>query len=515
VLEQLKRPALQPAHIPARRERESRPPARRAASKHPAERQADELGERVGRQIGAGYIANGPIPDDVRAAGEEQLGVDLDGATLQEEGAELSAAPGALAVTEGSAVRFASRQLSRGSDRGRALLGHELVHVAQQRSAGVSVPQHQDAAPMTLAPPAAHAGRLEQLKFLAAEISFEREFVTSLEVELSALPQLSSVDPEEQEARAAQERQLKNEITFTRESLVGLFDRRITVFDDAIADLNGVLASVPQVSEQDAPDPSGIFAEIHRLARERETDRKERLAVERAMARAELRELAEQLARLPAESSEEREELEARRKALAEFLSGTAEQRTPPGTHGRGSDGRCYTVFQHEVRIGGSIPWRFKNPGNIGPFPGKEQPKDWPPGAIGFARPGTICGFGGRVGFFIFSSPFDGRTWTERWMNDAADQGQSVGAFLLAYSGEGQTYLDRIAKIDAGIDFNRSMTSVRGDSAAWDRLKAAMFRLESGAATGGEAGAGEVITCANVDSPPEDAEYRKMLGCDE
>jgi len=53
----------------------------------------------------------------------------------------------ALAVTEGTEISFAQGELSASTSKGRMLLGHELVHVAQQRAAGVPTIQGKDGEP--------------------------------------------------------------------------------------------------------------------------------------------------------------------------------------------------------------------------------------------------------------------------------------------------------------------------------------------------------------------------------
>jgi hypothetical protein len=118
----------------------------------PAERQADEIGARIGRHLGsASAISSGLLPETVRSVAERHLGVDLSGTELRADGQAARHADGyqALAVTEGSTISFASGQLSTGSHEGRALLGHELTHVAQQRVHGAAqsprrVPQRKE-----------------------------------------------------------------------------------------------------------------------------------------------------------------------------------------------------------------------------------------------------------------------------------------------------------------------------------------------------------------------------------
>ena len=102
------------------------------------ESQADSVGGRLGHTLaGRGDIhPRQPLPG-VRRIAEGELGVGLGDVTLQAdaEAERTVAAHTALAVTEGSTVRFGAGQL-RTDSRGAALLGHELAHVAQQRPQG-------------------------------------------------------------------------------------------------------------------------------------------------------------------------------------------------------------------------------------------------------------------------------------------------------------------------------------------------------------------------------------------
>jgi hypothetical protein len=117
-----------------------------AASGQPAERQADAIGTRIAADLGATPSpTSGHVPDDVRTVAESHVRVSLSGAEIRADRAANQRAAGlsALAVTEGSTISFANGELSTGSSEGRELLGHELVHVAQQRVHGFTAPQLQ------------------------------------------------------------------------------------------------------------------------------------------------------------------------------------------------------------------------------------------------------------------------------------------------------------------------------------------------------------------------------------
>lgn len=113
------------------------------ASNDSAERQADQIGAHIGAALGtSGPLSHGRLPESARESAEKELGVDLGGTELRSDAAshDRAASKGALALTEGSTVSFAKGQLN-STPQGRNLVGHELVHVAQQRTHGASSPQ--------------------------------------------------------------------------------------------------------------------------------------------------------------------------------------------------------------------------------------------------------------------------------------------------------------------------------------------------------------------------------------
>lgn len=126
-----------------------RPPAgaqmrRGSPGEDPAERQADELGKRIGDDLsGTESVGHGPLPKRVREVAESHLGVSLEGTHIDagSSGQRKAKDESALAVTEGRNVAFGEGQLATSSADGRALLGHELVHVGQQVAAKRAGPQ--------------------------------------------------------------------------------------------------------------------------------------------------------------------------------------------------------------------------------------------------------------------------------------------------------------------------------------------------------------------------------------
>jgi hypothetical protein len=124
------------------------PRQRAQTSRAPAERQADFVGQRIGEGLaGAGNIGPGLLPQPARRVAERHLGVSLEGVELRagaQTDEELRAA-GAMGVTEGTRVTLDTRDFSTATAAGRALIGHELTHVAQQRVHGApAAPQFQE-----------------------------------------------------------------------------------------------------------------------------------------------------------------------------------------------------------------------------------------------------------------------------------------------------------------------------------------------------------------------------------
>jgi hypothetical protein len=121
-----------------------------------AEHEADEIGARLGEDLAGLPVTSGALHPEAQARAEEHLGVSLAGTVIDAGGAaqETAAREHALALTEGSHVSFGAGKLTTATPSGRALLGHELTHVAQQRAAGMAGVQR---APDPSAPKAAPA----------------------------------------------------------------------------------------------------------------------------------------------------------------------------------------------------------------------------------------------------------------------------------------------------------------------------------------------------------------------
>lgn len=98
------------------------------AAQDAAAGQAGEL-----REIAAG--AGQRLPGAVQAKMEASFGADFSGVRVHE--GNQATAMGAIAMAQGEDIHFAPGQYQPGSERGQALLGHELAHVVQQRAGRV------------------------------------------------------------------------------------------------------------------------------------------------------------------------------------------------------------------------------------------------------------------------------------------------------------------------------------------------------------------------------------------
>ena len=87
--------------------------------------------------VGAMNSTGEPLPNKVRSFFEPRFGYDFSNVKIHSdaEAARSARSVNALAYTSGNHIVFNSGQYSPGTDSGRRLLGHELTHVIQQRSA--------------------------------------------------------------------------------------------------------------------------------------------------------------------------------------------------------------------------------------------------------------------------------------------------------------------------------------------------------------------------------------------
>src|SRR5688500_4693107 len=91
----------------------------------------------IGRETGdAAASARAALPDDLRASMEQRFGVSL--ADVRVHVSPEAAAMGAEAFTRGNEIVIAPQHYAPETSTGRALIGHELTHVVQQRQGRVA-----------------------------------------------------------------------------------------------------------------------------------------------------------------------------------------------------------------------------------------------------------------------------------------------------------------------------------------------------------------------------------------
>jgi len=351
-------------------------------------------------------------------------------------------------------------------------------------------------------PPEGHDERMARLDQIDQELGDKRAQEASIQAQLDELGRTLPPAPAEQQARDAEAERLGTELESTQGNEIDLLDEEISTLDTSVA-------AIESLSLEDGT-PTSIDhwrKERDRLqARRKQADKdKWHVPLQRQRARARIREIQGQLNGAPL-SDAGRASLENEKRGLGEKLADTAQHRKPPGTFLRTPDGRCVVVYQHSVRVNGSLNWRLKNPGSLGRAPSSTQD---PAGALAHIPPGDPCG--GKVGLFIFSDPEFGRAETRRQVDVAAQQGRFVGEFLLSYSHEGQPYLDLVRTQCPGVNVG----TAAGEGKDGDRLSQANKEaVKRGIlfAESGSAAIGDEWACDNPSAP---ADMRALLGCDE
>jgi hypothetical protein len=183
---------------------------------------------------------------------------------------------------------------------------------------------------------------------------------------------------------------------------------------------------------------------------------------------------------------------------------------TPAGQFGTDPDGRFYVVYETHVKVGGTLPWRNNNPGNL--------------------RKGTIDVIGhntqqqGRNEKGVLNTMAIYRTWEAGRAGmgrnlDGYGDGQVVKSVIRRYllgpyadpelpnnKASLQQYLDGVSR--QGIDTSQTIAAV-----GRDKLKNAMRIHEGGG--GQDTGKGDVYTCTDLDGKPNARFYRGLLGCNE
>jgi hypothetical protein len=474
---------------------------RKAISSH-----APQVTPAIHSQIASLRGSGRPLPPSARAFFEPRFRKDFADVRVHTDApsAESARAINARAFTLEQDIVFDEGAYAPGTVEGQRLLAHELTHVAQQRERSSPSLQRQPT-PEPIELPPEHPMRLERLEALAEELRADKKTRAGVQEELKAL-QITPNDRDEASRIDEQRKVVKEDLKNTEEHMIDLLEGRISLLDEAIAALFAVVPGM-----QTSPESANAVTEIVRLQQQRELDKKELTGIKRGRVHAEIEEIEERLRTADPSAVEERKALEERKAELGKYLSETANNRLPPGANGKASSGQCYVVYQNEVRVGGSLNWRFKNPGSVGPPP---SAKGLPSGALGVVGGGTACG--GSVGLYIFSDPSDGQALTINWTNEAAAKQRFAGEFLLSYSHEGQKYLDCVSGECRNVSLGTERNGGRGENlktlrdqhpADFDCIKKAIFFCESGSAA-----AGTEHTCGDSNAPTE---FRRMLGCDE
>ena len=207
------------------------------------ERQADELGRHLAEPLQrAGAVHAGPLAVEARQLVQQELGVDAVGTTLSESDGVPSAGPTdpapPLAVARERHIQFAPGQLRPGSGSAAYLMGHELVHVAQQVGGRGPLAQTAGMPAVLAAPPGrAQARETPQVheRFLKALIDAKR----------NADPQLGRANEIARSLSAEDAEILYNRLTSgsRRDQLVVYFNSDANVAPDAREGLLGALRS--------------------------------------------------------------------------------------------------------------------------------------------------------------------------------------------------------------------------------------------------------------------------------
>jgi hypothetical protein len=384
-------------------------------------------------------------------------------------------APGA--TVGGSAARVAARIVAGDPPPDLVVATRALIG-----NAAVSRILARQSAPQSTAP------RSAELEALATEIESATAQAEDLGAQVAALPVETPTDPDQAERADEARKTLGTQLNTAEEQLETLLTRRVALFDEDIAYL------VHQAGG-DRSDPSASSDELTRLREQRE------VAAEalRVVKRRRVRRRIDELTRTASSDPNVQEELNR----LGRFLASSARRRTPPGTVGKDSKGRGYVVYADHVKVGGGLPWRNNNPGNV-------NGKNITEGVIGWNPEG--------IGFHIFATPEDGAKASRGWWEK--HKGMTVEKAIFAYS-QGLRKEDPVeaAKQDAAAkEYAEQVEEWAGVSRndvvgalSTDKFNALVQAVGKKEGAGGVVNQGETITCG----PGTPAEYRELLGCDE
>jgi len=232
------------------------------------------------------------------------------------------------------------------------------------------------------------AERTKKLASLTAEIDTERLARDNLKAKLAMEP----------EASTAARDSLQNQINGTEEALISKLDRKVKLLAEKIY----ALESLPALSASLSP-------ELVEQRKQMLTARSELLALQRGSWRRRLVAIHAEDAKLPPSTSTQKGDALAKEKTrLIELLAHTAATRRPAGTWGTGPNQADYVVYDTYVKVGGTLPWRNNNPGNV---------QGTLTGSLGCNPQGTEPQSGKPICFAILPNWEAGVAATSRWWN--------------------------------------------------------------------------------------------------
>ncbi len=362
----------------------------------------------------------------------------------------------------------------------------QRARIGNQAVARVLARQYASKAADTSESAARRAARHATLERLAAEIDTVTKVHEQLSQELERSPR-SSQRSEDAEHQVTLER----EVTAAEDKLQELLTKRGDLLDEGIAE-------IAREAGGNHTDPAAGGDDIATLREQRQVTAESLRLVQRRRAKHRIDVIGRTLsASDPAVANE--------LDRLGRLLASTARKRTPAGTAGKDSQGRGYVVYSDHVKVGGNLPWRNNNPGNV-------NGKDVTDGVIGWNPEG--------IGFHIFTTPEQGAAASGGWWKQ--HKGMRVGAAIFAYS-QGRRSTDDPEKAalqdqaseeytafvekEAGVSRNDVIGALSPDK--FDALLRTVRKKEG---EGSAAGPAQVVYTCGPGTPDE---YEKLLGCDE
>jgi hypothetical protein len=328
-----------------------------------------------------------------------------------------------------------------------------------------------------------------ELEALATDIASATAAAEQLGTQLAGLPNETPKDATQAERAAETRATLEHQLNAAEEELEKLLTRRVSLLDEDMAYL-------ARQAGGNRTDPEGGGDEMTKLRNQRNDAAEALRLVKRRRAKRRIEELTRS-----GGSSDPKVKDELDR--LGRFLASSARIRKPPGSWGKDSKGHGYVVYKDHVKVGGGLPWRNNNPGNV-------NGKDITEGVIGWNPEG--------LGFHIFATPEDGaKASGGLWQKY---KGMKVKDAIFRYS-QGMRKDDPVeaAKQQKAADkYTRDVekwAGVSGEdvvgSLSPEKFEALLKAVRKKEGEGGVVNPGTIYTCGS--GTP--SEYRQILGCDE